>query len=44
MLLTQLLLKLVRGQGHSDLKMVSDTPPSKDAYTHQIWNSYPQRL
>ena len=20
--------------------MVSDTPPSKDAYTHQIWNSY----
>ena len=20
--------------------MVSDTPPSQDAYTHQIWNSY----
>ena len=38
MLLTQLLLKL--GQGHSDPKMVSDTPPSQDAYTHQIWNSY----
>ena len=38
MLQTQLLLKL--GQGHSDPKMVSDTPPSKGAYTHQIWNSY----
>ena len=38
MLQTQLLLKL--GQGHSDPKMVSDTPPSQDAYTHQIWNSY----
>ena len=38
MLLTQLSLKL--GQGHSDPKMVSDTSPSQDAYTHQIWNSY----
>ena len=31
---------LVRGQGHSDPKMVWDTPPSQDASTHQIWNSY----
>ena len=30
----------VRGQGHSDPKMVCGTPPSKDASTHQIWNSY----
>ena len=30
----------VRGQGHSDPKMVCDTLPSQDAYTHQIWNSY----
>ena len=22
------------------MKMVCDTPPSQDAYTHQIWNSY----
>ena len=29
-----------QGQGHSDLKMVCDTPPSQDASTHQIWNSY----
>ena len=29
-----------QGQGHSDPKMVSDTPPSQDASTHQIWNSY----
>ena len=38
MLLTQLLLK--QGQGHIDPKMVSDTPQSQDAYTHQICNSY----
>ena len=38
MLLIQLSLKL--GQGHSDWKMVSDTPPSQNAYSHQIWNSY----
>ena len=38
MLLTQLLLKL--GQGQGDPKMVSDTPSSQDAYTHQICNSY----
>ena len=35
---TQSFLKL--GQRHSDLKMVFDTLPSQDAYTHQIWNSY----
>ena len=29
-----------RGQGHSDPKMVHDTPPYQDASTHQIWNSY----
>ena len=32
--------RLLRGQGHSDPKMVRDTPSSKDASTHQIWNSY----
>ena len=31
---------LSQGQGHSDLKMICDTPPSHDAFTHQIWNSY----
>ena len=31
---------LVRGQGHSDPKMVRDIPPSQDASTYQIWNSY----
>ena len=30
----------VRGQGHSDSKLVFDTWPSQDAFTHQIWNSY----
>ena len=30
----------VQGQGHSDPKMVCDTPPYHDAFTHQIWNSY----
>ena len=30
----------VRGHGHSDPKMTCDTPPSQDARTHQIWNSY----
>ena len=29
-----------QGQGHSDPKMVWDTPPSQDASTHQIWDSY----
>ena len=38
MLQTQGLLKL--GQGHIDPKMVHDTPPSQDASTPQIWNSY----
>ena len=28
-----------QGQGHSDPKMVHDTPLSQDASTHQIWNS-----
>ena len=27
-------------QGHSDPKMVRDTPSSQDASTHKIWNSY----
>ena len=30
----------VQGQGHSDPNMVCDTPPSQDAFTHQIWKSY----
>ena len=29
-----------QGQGHSDPKMVRNTPPSQDASTHQFWNSY----
>ena len=33
---TQLFYK----QGQSDPKMVRDTPPSKVASTHQIWDSY----
>ena len=40
MLLTQLLLKLVRGQGHNGSKIICETPPCQDAYTQQIWNSY----
>ena len=40
MLRTDYSKKSVRGQGQSDLKMVFDTPPSHDASTHQIWNSY----
>ena len=31
---------MVRGQGHSDQKMVNGTPLTQDASTHQIWNSY----
>ena len=27
-------------QGQNDPKMVHDTPPSPDASTHQIWDSY----
>ena len=41
--LPQTILKIcseVRGQGHSDPKMVFDTPSSQDAFTHQTWNSY----
>ena len=32
----------VRGQGQSDqtISIISDTPPSQDAFTHQILNSY----
>ena len=30
----------VRGQGHSDQKMVCDAPPFQDASTNQICNSY----
>ena len=33
-------LKLGQGQCHSDSNMVRDTPLSKDAFPHQIWNSY----
>ena len=42
MLRTQSFLKLGQRsrQGYSDPKMVCDTPPSQDAYTHQIWISY----
>ena len=31
-----IILKTRSGQGHSDPKMVCDTPPSQDAFTHQI--------
>ena len=34
-----IILKLGQRQGHSDPKMVHDTPLSQDASTHQIWNS-----
>ena len=39
MLRTRFFKKLGQGQGHSDPKMVRDTPPSQDVSTHQIWNS-----
>ena len=32
--------RLFKSQGHSDPKMVRNTPPSQDVSTHQIWNSY----
>ena len=35
-----ILKKLGQNQGHSDQKMVCDTPPSKNAFTHRIWNYY----
>ena len=38
MLRTQLFYTL--GQGHNDPKMVCDIPPSQDASTHLIWNTY----
>ena len=31
---------MFRDQDHSDLKMVSDTPPFQDASTHQILDFY----
>ena len=31
---------LGQSQSYSDLKMVYDTLPFEDAFTHQIWNSY----
>ena len=37
---TIILKNEVRGQGHSDTKMVCDTLPSHDAFTYQIWNPY----
>ena len=40
MLRTRFSKNWVRGQGHSDPEIVRDTPPSQDASTHQIWNSY----
>ena len=42
MLLTQLLLKLGQRSSHSGQKIICETPPSQDAYTLQIWNSYLQ--
>ena len=42
MFCTQLFYKDVRGQGQSDPKMVCDTPPSKVASTHPIWESFLQ--
>ena len=35
-----IILKTRSGHGHSDLRMVFDSPPSLDAFTHHIWNSY----
>ena len=29
-----------KGQGHRDLNIIRNTLPSKDAFTHQIWNFY----
>ena len=40
MLLTQLLLKLGQRSRSQWLKLICETPPCQDAYTHQIWNSY----
>ena len=39
MLLTQLLLKLGQRSMSQTPKMVQDTQPSQDAFTHQIWDS-----
>ena len=40
MLMTQLLLKLGQRSRSSGQKIICEIPPSQDAYTHQIWNSY----
>ena len=40
MLMTQLLLKLGQRSRSQCQKIICMTPPSQDAYTHQIWNSY----
>ena len=40
MLLTQLLLKLGQRSRSQKPEKICETPPSQDAYTHQIWNSY----
>ena len=33
-------LETSSGKGHSDPRMVRETPSSQDASTHQIWDSY----
>ena len=38
-LLKQLLLKLGQRSRSQWPKIICETPPSQDAYTHQIWNS-----
>ena len=40
MLRSWLFWKLGQSQGLSDPKMVCDTRPFQDAFTHEIWNSY----
>ena len=39
-----IILKTLTGQGHSDPKMVHNTPPFQDVFTQQIWNSYLKKL
>ena len=38
--LDTIIIKTRSGQGHSDPKIVRETPSCPDASTHQIWNSY----
>ena len=40
MLQTQLLLKLGQRSRSQWPEIICETPPSQDAYTHQIWNTY----